>query len=74
MPGSTATTEESARVSIPRWSTVIRHTQYRETANQRLLAFDGRSVSFRWKDYREKGRTRYKAMTLESSEFMRRFI
>jgi hypothetical protein len=51
-----------------------RYTHRVAISNQRLLAFDGRSVSFRWKDYREKGRTRYKAMTLESSEFMRRFL
>jgi putative transposase/integrase-like protein len=29
---------------------------------------------FRWKDYRAKGRTRYKAMTLGADEFMRRFL
>jgi len=51
-----------------------RYTHRVAISNQRLLAFDGRSVSFRWKDYREKGRTRHKAMTLESSEFMRRFL
>jgi len=31
-------------------------------------------VTFRWKDYRAKGRTRYKTMTLETGEFMRRFL
>ncbi len=31
-------------------------------------------MTFRWKDYREKGRTRYKTMTLEAGEFMRRFL
>ena len=31
-------------------------------------------MSFRWKDYRAKGRTRYKAMTLDAGEFMRRFL
>jgi hypothetical protein len=51
-----------------------RYTHRVAISNQRLLAFDGRSVSFRWKDYRQKGRTRYKAMTLEASEFMRRFL
>jgi hypothetical protein len=51
-----------------------RYTHRVAISNQRLLAFDGRSVRFRWKDYREKGRTRYKAMTLESGEFMRRFL
>lgn len=32
------------------------------------------SVTFRWKDYRVKGRTRYKTMTLSAEEFMRRFL
>ncbi len=31
-------------------------------------------VSFRWKDYRQHGRTRYKTMTLDAVEFMRRFL
>jgi hypothetical protein len=31
-------------------------------------------VTFRWKDYRAKGRTRHKAMTLAPQEFMRRFL
>src|SRR4051812_16878943 len=30
-------------------------------SNSRLLALDERGVTFRWKDYRAKGRTRYKA-------------
>jgi len=33
-------------------------------SNQRLLAMDERGVTFRWKDYRAKGRTRHKRMTL----------
>ena len=35
---------------------------------------DERGVTFRWKDYRAKGRTRHKAMTLSPQEFMRRFL
>jgi hypothetical protein len=35
---------------------------------------DDRGVTFRWKDYREHGRTRYKTMTLKTEEFMRRFL
>ena len=31
-------------------------------------------MSFRWKDYRAKGKTRYKAMTLSPEEFMSRFL
>src|SRR5450631_2423164 len=39
-----------------------------------LLALDQRGVTFRWKDYRATGKTRYKAMTLGADEFMRRFL
>jgi hypothetical protein len=39
-----------------------------------LLAIDERGVTFRWKDYRAKGRTRHKTMTLAAEEFMRRFL
>ena len=35
---------------------------------------DERGVTFRWKDYRAKGRTRHKTMTLHPEEFMRRFL
>ncbi len=51
-----------------------RYTHRVAISNQRLLAFDERGVTFRWKDCREKGRTRYKAMTLDTGEFMRRFL
>jgi Putative transposase len=44
-------------------------------SNQRLLALDDeRGVTFRWKDYRATGKTRYQAMTLDAGEFMRRFL
>ena len=40
-----------------------------------FAAFLGRNgVTFRWKDYRIKGRNRYKAMTLATYEFIRRFL
>ena len=35
---------------------------------------DDRGVTFRWKDYRAHGSTRYKTMTLATEEFMRRFL
>ena len=38
------------------------------------VALDERGVTFRWKDYRAKGSTRYKTMTLGADEFMRRFL
>jgi hypothetical protein len=43
-------------------------------AKSRLIAMDERSITFRWKDYRAKGKTRHKTMTLTTDEFMRRFL
>ncbi len=47
-------------------------------ANSRLIAFDHKGVTFRWKDYRApnaKGPPeRQKAMTLATDEFIRRFL
>jgi hypothetical protein len=51
-----------------------RYTHRVAISNSRLLACDERGVTFRWKDYRVHGRTRYKTMTLSSDEFMRRFL
>ena len=51
-----------------------RYTHRVAISNQRLVALDARGVTFRWKDYRAKGRTRYKTMTLSTNEFMRRFL
>jgi len=51
-----------------------RYTHRVAISNRRLVAFDERGVSFRWKDYRTKGSTRYKTMTLSAEEFMRRFL
>jgi Zn finger protein HypA/HybF involved in hydrogenase expression len=51
-----------------------RYTHRVAISNQRLLALDERGVSFRCKDYRATGKTRYKAMTLAADEFMRRFL
>jgi Putative transposase/Transposase zinc-binding domain len=51
-----------------------RYTHRVAISNRRLLAFDESGVTFRWKDYRDKGRTRYKTMTLATAEFMRRFL
>ncbi|WP_026177568.1 IS91 family transposase [Thiobacillus denitrificans] len=51
-----------------------RYTHRVAISNSRLIALDERGVSFRWKDYRAKGRTRYKSMTLSADEFMRRFL
>ena len=51
-----------------------RYTHRVAISNQRLIALDERGVTFRWKDYRAKGRSRYKTMTLAAEEFMRRFL
>jgi hypothetical protein len=51
-----------------------RYTHRVAISNTRLLAMDERGVTFRWKDYRAKGTTRHKAMTLSPQEFMRRFL
>jgi hypothetical protein len=51
-----------------------RYTHRVAIANSRLIAFDDNSVTFRWKDYRAKGRERQKVMTLASGEFIRRFL
>ena len=51
-----------------------RYTHRVAISNSRLLALDERGVTFRWKDYRAKGRTRHKTMTLSADEFMRRFL
>jgi hypothetical protein len=51
-----------------------RYTHRVAISNSRVIACDHRGVTFRWKDYREHGRTRYKTMTLATEEFMRRFL
>jgi hypothetical protein len=51
-----------------------RYTHRVAISNSRLIALDDRGVTFRWKDYRVHGRTRYKTMTLQTQEFMRRFL
>jgi hypothetical protein len=55
-----------------------RYTHRVAIANSRLIAFDHRGVTFRWKDYRgpnAKGAPeRQKVMTLATDEFIRRFL
>jgi hypothetical protein len=53
---------------------LARYTHRVAISNTRLLALDEHGVTFRWKDYRAKGRTRQKVMTLAADEFMRRFL
>jgi hypothetical protein len=51
-----------------------RYTHRVAISNRRLVSMDQNGVAFRWKDYRAKGRTRHKTMTLATDEFMRRFL
>ena len=51
-----------------------RYTHRVAIANSRLIACDDDGVTFKWKDYRAKGRERDKAMTLAIDEFIRRFL
>jgi hypothetical protein len=51
-----------------------RYTHRVAISNHRLIAADGRSVTFKVKDYRIEGPGRYKTMTLDAHEFIRRFL
>ena len=51
-----------------------RYTHRVAIANSRLIAVDEHGVTFKYKDYRHKGRTRYKTMRLATDEFIRRFL
>jgi hypothetical protein len=51
-----------------------RYTHRVAISNSRLIAFDDAGVTFKWKDYRAKGRERAKVMTLATDEFIRRFL
>jgi hypothetical protein len=51
-----------------------RYTHRVAIANSRLIALEEKGVTFKFKDYRAKGRCRYGRMTLPVEEFMRRFL
>ena len=51
-----------------------RYTHRVAISNRRLVAFDERGVTFRYKDYRIKSHERWKSMTLPTEEFIRRFL
>src|SRR6185503_4581013 len=51
-----------------------RYTHRVAISNRRLISLDETSVTFKWKDYRAKGRERAKVMTLATGEFIRRFL
>jgi hypothetical protein len=43
-------------------------------SNRRLVALNDKGVTFKWKDYRRDGPDRYGVMTLDTHEFIRRFL
>jgi Putative transposase/Transposase zinc-binding domain len=51
-----------------------RYTHRVAISNRRLIAFDGRQVTFKVKNYRIEGPGRYTTMTLNVDEFVRRFL
>jgi hypothetical protein len=50
-----------------------RYTHRVAISNHRLKAYDGHHVTFTYKDYRDQ-QTRFKRMTLDADEFIRRFL
>jgi hypothetical protein len=53
---------------------LARYTHRVAIGNNRLIELTDENVTFRWKDYREKGQSKSKAMTLAAGEFIRRFL
>ena len=51
-----------------------RYTHRVAISNSRLISADASGVTFKYKDYRIEGPGRYKTMTLEAGEFIRRFL
>jgi hypothetical protein len=51
-----------------------RYTHRVAISNRRLIAADKTGVTFTYKDYRIEGAGRYKTMTLDTAEFIRRFL
>jgi hypothetical protein len=51
-----------------------RYTHRVAISNSRLIGLHEAGVSFRYKDYRRGGRERYRTMTLDPGEFIRRFL
>lgn len=51
---------------------LVRYTHRVAIGNSRIQSFDGQSVSFSWKDYKDGGKS--KVMVLDTAEFTRRFL
>ena len=60
---------------LPKGFHRIRHYGHRiAISNHRLISADETAVTFKWKDYRIEGPDRYKTMSLDTPEFIRRFL
>jgi hypothetical protein len=53
---------------------LARYTHRVAISNRRLVALNDKGVTFKWKDYRLEGPQRYGVMTLDTNEFIRRFL
>jgi hypothetical protein len=53
---------------------LARYTHRVAISNSRLISLDEAGVTFRYKDYRHNGSERYRTMTLDPGEFIRRFL
>src|SRR5262249_10032291 len=53
---------------------LARYTHRVAISNRRLVTLNDNGVTFKWKDYRREGRERYAVMTLDTDEFIRRFL
>jgi Putative transposase/Transposase zinc-binding domain len=51
-----------------------RYTHRAALSNERLLEVKDGQITFQWKDYRSRSREKSRVMTLESDEFIRRFL
>ncbi|MEF2554627.1 transposase [Aurantimonas sp. A2-1-M11] len=51
-----------------------RYTHRVAISSRRIIAFDGSTVTFRIKDYRQGGAARHRTLTLAADEFIRRFL
>jgi hypothetical protein len=53
---------------------LARYTHRVAISNHRLVALNDKGVTFKWKDYRLDGPERYGVMTIDTNEFIRRFL
>jgi hypothetical protein len=51
-----------------------RYTHRVAISNRRIAQYNTDNVTFKYKDYRAKGKQRFKTMTLTANEFLRRFL